>query len=115
MRLGALMAVTILVLVTLVSAFPQVVSTQDSARANIEDHMTFTRELAAQSVKLSNLEEQHRAMLGVPAQLAVMEERLTLYGRMILAILAAVFTLLAKEMWNTIKSVMTRSQNKDVL
>lgn len=116
MRLGVFLAVTCLALVTLVDAFPQVVSGVPSyagRSANTDDHMIFTRELTRQGTKLENLEEQQKSLLVLPVQFARMEERMVLYGRMILAVLGCVCTLVAKEVWGGMKSLRNKKSNGD--
>ncbi len=98
MRLGILLAVATLVLVTLVTAFPQVAATAiDGRSANTQDHMDFTRELAEHSAKLDTLKAQHDAMSSLPERITRIEERLDVVGKMIWAILAGIAALLSKE------------------
>ncbi len=115
MRLGALIAVVILVLVTLVDVFPQVIRSSDADAAtaegrsiNMQDHMNFTRELAAQGTQLGVLKSQHDAMAGLPERIARIEERLDTLGRMIYATLGGILSLLLKEVWTGMKSLRSR-------
>lgn len=109
------MAITILVLVTLVSAFPQVARLADTASEvrseNMQDHMTFTRELAEQGTRLDTLRAQHDAMSGLPERMARMETKLELLVVMIYAILMGVGGLLFKEVWGFLKARRPRRAN----
>lgn len=109
MRLGILIASAVLVLVTLVSAFPQTFSTQND-RDNTADHMAFTRELADHSAKLDTLAKQHEAMAGLPERMVRIEERLDLMGRMIFAALAGIFALIGKEVWAGMRALRSRTR-----
>jgi len=116
MRLGIFTAVSALVLMTLLSAFPQVITSSD--RGNTADHMAFTRELADNAAKLDALKSQHDAMASqlsdVPIKIARIEERLDLLGRMVYAILGGIFALLAKEIWAAMQTIRSkRSANGD--
>jgi hypothetical protein len=98
MRLGGFVAVTILVLVVLVNAFPQTFTRE---KDNIDAHMNFTAKLAEHSVKLE-------AMNGVPERMARIEERLDGLGRMVWGILAGIAALLGKEVWSEMRALRTR-------
>ena len=110
MKLGGFVAVAVLVLVTLVSAFPQVVSRDErpGRSANTEDHMAYTRELAEHSAKLDVLKTQHDAMIAIPERIARIEERLDVLGRMVWSILGGIFALLTKEIWAAMRSLRSR-------
>lgn len=109
MRLGALLAVAALVLVTLVAAFPQVSSPVSEGRsANTQDHMDFTRELAEHNAKLDTLKAQHDSMVLLPERIARIEERLEVIGRMVWALLGGIFALLAKEIWSGMRNLRSR-------
>jgi hypothetical protein len=110
MRLGALLAVAVLVLVTLVTAFPQVVERSEplGRSVNTQDHMDFTRELADHSAKLDALKSQHDAMVALPERMARIEERLDVIGRMVWALLGGIFALLAKEIWSGMRAIRSR-------
>ena len=95
MRLGVIAASALLVLVTLVTAFSQVMGRQESS--NIQDHMAFTRELAAHAADLNTLKTQHDKLGALPERMVRIEERLDLMGRMVWAILAGIAALLFKE------------------
>ena len=115
MKLGGFVAVAVLVLVTLVSAFPQVVSRdgREGRSANTEDHMSYTRELAVHSAKLDVLKSQHDEMGNLPERMARIEERLDVLGRMVYAILGGIFALLAKEIWAAMRSLRSRKFAND--
>ena len=99
----------VLVLVTLVTAFPQVIERPEPGRSvNTQDHMDFTRELAEHSAKLDSLKAQHDAMVGLPERMARIEERLDVIGRMVWALLGGIFALLAKEVWSGMKTLNAR-------
>jgi hypothetical protein len=110
MKLGGFIAVALLVLVTLVCAFPQVVSheTREGRSANTDDHMDFTRQLADHSAKLDVLKSQHDATTALPERMARIEERLDVLGRMVFGILGGIFALLAKEIWAGMQSLRSR-------
>lgn len=105
------MAVAALVLVTLVTAFPQVIDRPETRSVNTQDHMDFTRELAEHSAKLDSLKAQHDAMVGLPERMARIEERLDVIGRMVWALLGGIFALLAKEVWSGMRSLRSRRSN----
>jgi hypothetical protein len=107
MRLGILLAVAALVLVTLVTAFPQVVDSRGRS-ANTDDHMEYTRELAAYGVRLDALEKQQQTLISLPERMARIETRLDTFGWMIFAVLGGVFTLLSKEVWGAVKALNSR-------
>ncbi len=113
MRLAGLVAITTLVLVTLVSALPQVIATQsrDGERSsNMEDHFSFTKELADHGAKLDILQRQHEAMARLPERLARVEERIDGLVKMVYAILGGVFALLLKEIWSAMRAIRGRRQ-----
>ncbi len=105
MRLGGFAAITLLVLIVLVEAFPQVVESRSS---NIEDHMTFTRELATQAAQLDTLKSQYAAVADLPVRMARIEERLDIMVRMVWALLGGMFALLGKEAWAAMKALRSR-------
>lgn len=74
----------------------------------MEDHMSFTRELAEQGAKIDTLQKQHDAMAAVPEKLARVEERLDIMTRMVYAILGGVFMLLVKETLVALRSIRAR-------
>lgn len=98
MRLVGFLAVTVLVLAVLVSAFPQTFTRE---KDNIDAHMGFTRELAEHAAKLE-------AVTGMPERMARIEERLSVLGWMVWGILAGVGALLSKELGAAVRSVRTR-------
>ena len=107
MRLVIFLAITLLSLATLVSAFSQVVATMpDNGRSvNIQDHMMFNRQLATHEARLVVLDRQDAALVMLPERMARIEEKIIMFGRMIYAILAGVFALLAKEVWSGMQSI----------
>ena len=111
MRLGIFVGAATLVLITLLSAFPQVLAAPDM-QGNTADHMTFTRELAADAAKLDALRDQHDDMATrfstIPERIARIEERLDLLGRMVWAILGGILALLAKEIWDGMRILRNR-------
>jgi hypothetical protein len=111
MRLGGLIAVVVLVLVTLVQAFPQVQGDQVSSGSNIADHMGFNRELADHAAKLDTLKSQQSAVADLPVRMARIEERLDLLSRMIYSLLVGVFMLLARELWGALRFFRSRMTN----
>ena len=111
MKLTGLVAMTMLVLLSLISTFPLLITAQtrvEERSANMEDHMAFTSKLAEQGEKLNTLERQHEAMARLPERMARMEERIDGLVRMVYAILGGVFTLLVKEAWNALRVVQRR-------
>lgn len=114
MRLGIFVGVAALVLITLLSAFPQVVTSADQG-SNTTEHLEFTREITETATKLDALQKQHEAMATqfstVPEKIARIEERLDLLGRMVWAILGGIFALLAKEIWGAMKIIRSRRTN----
>jgi hypothetical protein len=114
-KLAILAGVTLVVLATLATSFPIVIAAQNQAddrpsSANVQDHMTFTREIAEQGTKLDLLSQQHEAMVHVPERMARVEERLDNLVRMVYAILGGVFTLLLKELWAAMQAVRNRGR-----
>jgi hypothetical protein len=107
MRLGALVSVAILVLVTLVDAFPQVQADRASG-SNVSDHMGFNRELADHAAKLDTLRTQQASLEDMPVRMARIEERLAIMSSMIYSLLVGVFGLLAKEVWGAVQMLRSR-------
>jgi hypothetical protein len=113
MRLGVLLAVGCLVLVTLVSSFSQTFQggyqpTVSDIQSNTDAHIGFNRELADHSAKLDALKAQHDAMSDLPIRMARIEERLEVQGQMVWAILAGVLGLIGKEIWAALRSLRNR-------
>ena len=106
MRLGGLLAVLILVLVTLVQALPETfqASTQE-ARDNTRNHMAFTGQLAAHEAELGTLERQYNSVANLPERMARIEERLELMGKMMFAVLTGILALIGKEAWFALRSL----------
>ena len=103
MRLALLIGVTILVLVTLVWAVPQI---QES---NTSDHMQFTRDISGQEAQLGALQTSVEQMRVIPERMARIEERLDFMGRLLFALLAGVFGLLFKESWELARNLARRA------
>lgn len=116
MRLGIFVGIAVLVLITLVSAFPQVIASSD-LQTNTADHMTFTREIASAESKLDALQRQHEEMARrfgeMPEKMARIEERMDLLSRMVLASLGGILALLVKEVMALIRSVRNRRNGND--
>lgn len=93
MRLAALIGTAVLVLGTLLLAVPQI---QES---NTEDHMQFTREISSHQARIVALETSVAEMRSIPERMARIEERLDLMGKLLFGMLAGVFGLLFKELW----------------
>lgn len=111
MKIAGLVAITTLLLITLISTFPLLISAQsrmEDRSSNIQDHFSFTKELAEHGAKLDTLQRQHEAMVKMPERMARMEERIDGLVRMVYGILGGVFTLLAKEAWNAMRAVQRR-------
>jgi len=113
MRLSILFAVTALVVLTLVAAFPQVVGPglqSQSSADNTREHLAFARELERNSTELSNLKAEYNELRLLPERMARIEERLDLLNRMVYAVLGGILALLLKEMWLAFRS-LNRSRN----
>jgi hypothetical protein len=114
MKLIGLALVTTIVLVTLIQLFPAVLIAQASYhtpmddRANVDDHMAFTRQLAEHGTKLEVLSQEYGTMIRVPEQIARLEERVDNLVRMVYALLGGVFALLIKELWATMRALGSR-------
>lgn len=111
MKIAGLVAITTLLLITLISTFPLLISAQsrmEDRSSNIQDHFSFTKELAEHGAKLDTLQRQHEAMVKMPERMARMEERIDGLVRMVYGILGGVFALLAKEAWNAMRAVQRR-------
>jgi hypothetical protein len=113
MRLSILFAVTALVVLTLVAAFPQVVGPglqSQSSADNTREHLAFARELERNSTELANLKAEYNELRLLPERMARIEERLDLLNRMVYAVLGGILALLLKEMWLAFRS-LNRSRN----